>query len=89
MNLYVALSVVCGCTVFAIYISKKNNMALQYIVHVVFHVTSFTLFLVLQISFFRNMTATPLATKATFSRVHFSMSEAEYCSLVASSACSA
>ena len=40
INLHVALSVVCGCMVFAIYIPiinlvTINNMSLQYIFHVV------------------------------------------------------
>ena len=56
MNLHVALSVVCGCKVFANYIPNiilitKNNMSLLYIFHVTFHVTFFTLFIVLQVFF--------------------------------------
>ena len=47
------LHVVCGCMVFSFYIPSinlmtMNNMSLRYIFHVAFHVTFFTLFLVLQ-----------------------------------------
>ena len=61
MNLHVALCVVCGCMVFAIYIpnlnlKSMNNMSLQYIFHVAFPVTFFTLFLVLQFLFVINLT---------------------------------
>ena len=56
MNLHVALSVVCGCVLFAIYIPNinlitMNNMSLWYIFHVAFHITFFTIFLVLQVFF--------------------------------------
>ena len=62
MNLHVALSVVCGCMVFAIYIPNidlitLNNMSLWYIFHVAFLITFFILFLVLQVFFFINLTA--------------------------------
>ena len=58
MNLHVALCVVCGCMVFAIYIPNINlmsinNMSFQYIFHVGFPVTFFTLFLVLQDFFYK------------------------------------
>ena len=48
---------VCGCVIFAIYIPNTilitmNRMSLWYIVHVAFHVTFFTFFLVLQVFFF-------------------------------------
>ena len=59
INLHVALSVVCSCMVFALYIPNinmitLNNMSLRYIFHVTLHVTFFTLFLVLQVFFFYN-----------------------------------
>ena len=62
MNLNVVLSVVCGCMVFAIYIPNINlitiiNMSLCYIFYVASHVTFFTLFLILQVFFFINLTA--------------------------------
>ena len=56
MNLHVALSVVCGCMIFVIYILfnliTMNNMSLWYIFHVALHVTFFTLFLALQVFFY-------------------------------------
>ena len=56
MNLHVALSVVCGCMIFLIYILSNNlitmnNMSLWYIFLVALHVTFFTLFLALQVFF--------------------------------------
>ena len=56
MNLYVALSVVSGCMVFAIYIPNinliiMNNMSFLYIFCVAFHFSIFTLFLVPQVFF--------------------------------------
>ena len=57
MNPHVVLSLVCGCMVFEIHIPSinlisMNNMSLWYIFHVAFHVTFFTLFLVLQVFFY-------------------------------------
>ena len=57
MNLHVALNLVRGCMVFAIYIPSinlitMNNMSPWYIFHVAFHVTFFTLFLVIQVFFY-------------------------------------
>ena len=43
-------------------------------------------FLPVLVSILKSLAASPLASTATFSAVHFSMSEAEYSSLVASSA---
>jgi hypothetical protein len=62
MNLYVALSVVCGCMIFVIYILSNNlitmnNMSLWYIFHVKFYFTFFTLFLVLRVFCVINLTA--------------------------------
>ena len=56
MILYVVLSEVCGFMVFAFYIPNislitMNYMSPLYIFHVAFHVTFFTLFLVLQVFF--------------------------------------
>ena len=57
MNLHVALSVICGCMTFVIYILSNNqitmnDMSLWYIFHVALHGTFFTLFLALQVFFF-------------------------------------
>ena len=56
MNLHVALCVVCGFMVFAIYIpnfiiSVRNYISLEYIFYAALPVTIFTTFLVLQIFF--------------------------------------
>ena len=54
INLHVALSVLCGCTVFAIYIPyiyliTMNNMSLQYIFCVVISCFLLHIFLVLKV----------------------------------------
>ena len=85
MNLHVALCVVCGCMVFAIYIPylnlmSMNNMSLQYIFHFPFPVTFFTLFLVLQ--FFVvviNLTAMTSQQKLNWSFLYYLKSTLGHC----------